>query len=34
MTEDKMVGWHYQLKDMNLSKLRETVERGSWHAAV
>ena len=23
MTEDEMVGWHHQLKDMNLNKLQE-----------
>ena len=35
MTEDEMVGWHHQFKDMNLSKLQETAEeRGAWHAAV
>ena len=34
MTEDEMVGWHHRLTDMNLSKLRETVARGAWHAAV
>ena len=27
-TEDEMVGWHHQLKDMSLSKLGE-----AWHAA-
>ena len=26
MTEDEMVGWHHQFKDMNLSKLQETAE--------
>ena len=35
MTEDKMVGWHHQLNDMSLSKLREMVkDRETWHAAV
>ena len=30
-----MVGWHHQLKDMSLSKLREMVkDREAWHAAV
>ena len=30
-----MVGWHHQLMDMTLSKLRETVkDRESWCAAV
>ena len=26
MTEDEMVGWHHQLNDMSLSKLRGKVE--------
>ena len=35
MTEDEMVGWHHQLTDMSLSKLREIVkDREAWHAAV
>ena len=34
-TEDEMVGWHHQLADMSLSKLRELVtDREAWHAAV
>ena len=35
MTENEMVGWHHQLKDVNLSKLQEMVkDREAWHAAV
>ena len=35
MTEDEMVGWHHQLTDMSLSKLREIVkDREAWQAAV
>ena len=35
MTKNEMVGWHHQLKDMNLSKLQEMVkDREAWHAAV
>ena len=34
-TQDEMVGWHHQLADMSLSKLRELVtDREAWHAAV
>ena len=34
-TQDEMVGWHHQLVDMSLSKLRELVtDREAWHAAV
>ena len=33
--EDEMVGWHYPLNGMNLSKLWEIVEdRGAWHGTV
>ena len=35
MTEDEMVGWHYQLMDMSLSGLQELVlDREAWRAAV
>ena len=34
-TEDKTVGWHCWLMDLNLSKLREMVmDREVWHAPV
>ena len=34
-TEDEMVGWHTDSKDMSLSKLREMVkDREARHAAV
>ena len=35
MTEDEMVGWHHQLRDISLSKLKELVmDREAQHAAV
>ena len=35
MTEDEMVGWHHQLDEPNLSKLRKLVmDREAWHAVV
>ena len=35
MTEVEMVGWHHQLMDMSLSKLREMVkDRETWCVAV
>ena len=34
-TEDEMVGWYHQLKDMSFSKLQELVMgREAWRAAV
>ena len=34
-TENEMVGWHHQLDDMSLSRLRELVkDREAWYAAV
>ena len=34
-TEDKMVGWHHQLKGHDLSQLQEIVkDREAWRAAV
>ena len=35
MTEDEMVGWHSDSKNLSLSKLWEMVkDREAWHAAV
>ena len=35
MTEEEVVGWHYQLHGHDLSKLQELVIDGeSWSAAV
>ena len=35
MTEDEMDGWHHQLSDVSLSKLREMVmDREAWRVAV
>ena len=35
MTEDEMAGWHTDLIDMSLGKIRELViDRQAWHAAI
>ena len=35
MTEGEIVGWHRDLKEMNLSKLQELVmDREAWHGVV
>ena len=35
MMEDEMVGWHHQIKDIGLGKLREFVmDREAWRVAV
>ena len=35
ITEDEMVGWHYDSMDMSFSKLKEMVkDREAWRAAV
>ena len=35
MPEDKMVGWHHDSMDTNVSKLQEMVkDRDAWCAAV
>ena len=35
MTEDEMAGWHHQLDDMSLGKLRELVmDREAWRAVI
>ena len=34
-TEDEMVGWHHQLKNMGLGGLQELVmDREAWRAAI
>ena len=35
MTEDEMVGWYYESRDMSLSKLWEILKDREWlHATV
>ena len=35
MTEDEMVGWHYQLNGLGLGKLWELVrDREAWRAVI
>ena len=35
MKEDEMVGWHHDLMDLSLSKLREMVkDREDWRSAT
>ena len=35
MTEDEMAGWHHQLNDMSLNKLRKLVmDREAWRAVI
>ena len=35
MTENEMVGWHHQLDDMGVVKLRELVmDREAWCAVI
>ena len=34
-TEDEVAGWHHNLMDIGLSKLRELVmDREAWHAVI